>query len=228
MSSDTLPLFICPSLPYLFLLPVSLYNPFPPPYLPPRPALPPGSRRALSLASPHIPLERLCDATGLELMPISIPSQPSGTTITPTLSISIPTSQTSMACVKHTHTQTDQLGGRGQKLINQILLSAVKLLSLPACTLHKTALKHKKTSPALSRARNTRPLRDLGLGECSSMSAFVCDIVSALGDRVSSGLGWMAERKTNKHRKPGGQAPSPSLSFPFPLPLLSQVSSLFL
>lgn len=185
--------------------------------------------KTLSLDSPPIPQEWLCDATGLKLMPISIPSRPSGTTIpTPIPSISTPTSQTSMACVKHTQTQTDQVRGRGQKLINQILLSAVKLLSLPACTLHKTALKHKNIPNTVSWARNTRPVRDLGPSECSFMSAFVCDSVHVLRDDVSSGLGWMAERKKNKQTKPGGQALSPSLSFPFPLPLLSSASSLFL
>lgn len=54
---------------------------------------------------------------------------------------------TSMACVKHIHTHKQALlaRGQGQKLINQILLSAVKLLSLPACILNKTALKHINT-----------------------------------------------------------------------------------
>lgn len=132
---------------------------------------------------------------------------------------------TSMACVKHTHMQTLLVRGQGQKLINQILLSAVKPLSLPACILNKTALKHIDTHTATRipstepLARNTRLV--WGLGQCgyACTHAFVCESVCK-GTEVAEGLdGWQRERTTSKQ---AWRTSSIALSiFLFPLSLSS-------
>lgn len=131
-----------------------------------------------------------------------------------------PPHPTSIANVKHTHPQTLGVEGRGQKLINQILLSAVKLLFLPACFLHKTALKQTHIQTL-----SHWPETGSGLGALH-VCAWAARACTCRGTELAEGLdGWQRERTTST-QKPGGQAsaPSPSLSSSFlshhTLPLL--------
>lgn len=104
--------------------------------------------------------------------------------------------------------------GRGQKLINQILLSALKPLFLPACIRNKTALKYINTQadthPKLwAIGQKHQATLRFGTWErvsvCPCMFVFVSVCVCAFvclslckGREVAEGLdGWQKERTTS-------------------------------
>lgn len=143
-------------------------------------------------------------------MPIYIPSPPLG-------------SPPNFNGLCQTHTQPLLARGQGQKLINQILLSAVKPLSLPACILNKTALKYINTQTDTHPKHGITGQKHQARLRFGTVQVCVCMCVQGQSQQRAQ----MDGRENSNQTKPGGQAPSPSLSLsfdsPFFYPLLHSI-----